>query len=173
MRAPKHGTKYWPLYQFLEKTKLPTLTLSFGQIEQILEQPLPVSARKQTAFWSNRKRGALQAQAWMAAGFRVVEVRLEEGWVMLVQPLLRYRQRGVKVTDRWDGESIKALRHHMEISQAELAVELGVRQQTISEWETGVYQPRRSSSKQLSIVADRAKFPYKASAEEDNVDRTS
>jgi len=37
---------------------------------------------------------------------------------------------------------------------------MGVRQQTISEWETGMYNPRGPSSTLLSIVAERADFNY-------------
>jgi DNA-binding transcriptional regulator YiaG len=48
----------------------------------------------------------------------------------------------------------------MEFSQAELAEELGVRQQTISEWETGMYQPKRAMSKLLTMVAEQAGFRY-------------
>jgi DNA-binding transcriptional regulator YiaG len=35
-----------------------------------------------------------------------------------------------------------------------------VRQQTISEWETGAYQPRGASAKLLTVVAERAEQPY-------------
>ena len=63
---------------------------------------------------------------------------------------------------RWDGEQIHALRRHLGLTQHELADRLGTRQQTISEWETGMYKPRGASSTLLSIVAERAKFEYKA-----------
>jgi len=55
-----------------------------------------------------------------------------------------------------------ALRHHLGLTQRELANRLGTRQQTISEWEIGMYKPRGASSTLLSIVAERAKFEYKA-----------
>ena len=63
---------------------------------------------------------------------------------------------------RWDSEQIHALRRHLGLTQHELADRLGTRQQTISEWETGMYKPRGASSTLLSIVAERAKFEYKA-----------
>lgn len=53
----------------------------------------------------------------------------------------------------------------MKLSQAELAAELGTRQQTVSEWETGRYRPRGASATLLSIVAERAEFEYKAGGE--------
>ena len=64
---------------------------------------------------------------------------------------------------QWDSESILALRRHLGLTQNELAGRLGTRQQTISEWEKGMYQPRGASSTLLSIVAERAKFIYDAS----------
>ncbi len=62
----------------------------------------------------------------------------------------------------WDSERIRQLRQHMGLTQSELADELGTRQQTISEWEVGMYQPRGTSTKLLSIIAERAKFKYNA-----------
>jgi len=63
---------------------------------------------------------------------------------------------------RWTAQEIKALRSYMGLSQTDLARELGVRQQTISEWETGMYSPRRAMSRYLSMVAERIGFTYKA-----------
>ena len=64
----------------------------------------------------------------------------------------------------WNGGRIRALREHMGLTQQEMADQLGTRQQTISEWETGMYQPRGASSTLLRMVAERAKFEYKANA---------
>ena len=61
---------------------------------------------------------------------------------------------------QWDGERIRALRSHLGLTQRELAERLGTRQQTISEWEKGMYRPRGASTTLLSIVAERAKFRY-------------
>jgi DNA-binding transcriptional regulator YiaG len=65
--------------------------------------------------------------------------------------------------DRWDGGRIQALRRHLGLTQDEFSEKLGTRQQTISEWETGMYQPRGASAKLLSIIAEKAKFKYNAS----------
>jgi len=62
----------------------------------------------------------------------------------------------------WDAPRVRALRRHMNLSQEELAAELGTRQQTVSEWETGCYQPRGASSTLLTIIAERAEFEYGA-----------
>ena len=53
----------------------------------------------------------------------------------------------------------------MGLTQGELAAKLGTRQQTISEWETGMYKPRGASSTLLSIIAEQAKFKYQAEPE--------
>jgi DNA-binding transcriptional regulator YiaG len=66
---------------------------------------------------------------------------------------------------QWKKEGIRALRRHLGLTQTKLAEELGIRQQTISEWETGMYQPRGTSATLLSIVAERSGFAYKAEEE--------
>jgi DNA-binding transcriptional regulator YiaG len=63
---------------------------------------------------------------------------------------------------QWNKENVRALRQHLGFTQARLADELGTRQQTISEWENGMYQPRGASVTLLSIVAVRSGFAYKA-----------
>ena len=63
---------------------------------------------------------------------------------------------------QWDNERIQALRRHLGLTQRQLAETLGTRQQTISEWETGMYKPRGASATLLSIIAERAKFKYEA-----------
>ena len=60
----------------------------------------------------------------------------------------------------WDKERIQALRRHMGLTQHEMAERLGTRQQTISEWETGMYQPRGTSATLLSFIAKEARFKY-------------
>jgi DNA-binding transcriptional regulator YiaG len=52
--------------------------------------------------------------------------------------------------------SVRALREQLGMTQQELARELNVRQQTVSEWETGQYRPRGASEKLLTMVAERA-----------------
>lgn len=62
---------------------------------------------------------------------------------------------------QWDKENIKALRRYLGVTQVKLAEQLGTRQQTISEWETGMYRPRGTSVTLLSIIAERSDFKYK------------
>ena len=63
---------------------------------------------------------------------------------------------------KWDKQYIRALRRYLSLTQRELADRLGTRQQTISEWELGMYKPRGASSTLLSIIAEQAKFEYDA-----------
>jgi len=68
---------------------------------------------------------------------------------------------------QWSKEEVKALRQHLNLTQVKLAGELGTRQQTISEWEKGMYRPRGASATLLSIVAERSGFTYKAEEKHD------
>ena len=60
----------------------------------------------------------------------------------------------------WNADTIKALRRHMGLTQQEMSEELGTRQQTISEWETGMYKPRGATRTLLNIIAERTGFVY-------------
>ena len=73
------------------------------------------------------------------------------------------REKGIQ----WDNGKVRALRNHLGMSQQKLADDLGMRQQTISEWETGMYSPRGGTATLLSMIAERAGFGYRASAPED------
>jgi DNA-binding transcriptional regulator YiaG len=62
----------------------------------------------------------------------------------------------------WNAQQVRALRQHLGLTQEQMAAEMGTRQQTISEWETGQYQPRGTSVRLLALIAERAGFPYRA-----------
>ncbi len=68
----------------------------------------------------------------------------------------------------WDAASVRGLRRHLALTQEQLAEELGVRQQTVSEWETGAYRPRGASDRLLTLVAERARFAYEAGGDDDD-----
>ena len=100
--------------------------------------------RAQHGWWSNRGRGSLQAAAWMDAGYKVSSIDLTTREVVFRKLKRRYEVRRVGDTILWDGDLVHALRDHLGVSQAQLAETLGMRQQTVSEWETGVYAPPRN-----------------------------
>lgn len=161
MDQVKPGSKYHPLHEHLRRLGKSQIILTFQAIERLIGDQLPASARAGKAFWSNRGQGALQAAAWMQAGFHVVEVDLQRELVTFARPQLHYRLERAGDDLRWDGQAVQALRRHMGLNQSGLAQVLGVRQQTISEWERGVYAPTRSRSKHLTLIAERAGFPLK------------
>lgn len=66
---------------------------------------------------------------------------------------------------QWDAGGVRGLRSYLGMTQHELAEELGTRQQTISEWETGQYAPRGASARLLTVVAEQAGFAYQASSD--------
>ncbi|HJZ49769.1 MAG TPA: helix-turn-helix transcriptional regulator [Roseiflexaceae bacterium] len=68
-----------------------------------------------------------------------------------------------QVQYNWSPSAIRALREHMNLTQREMADELEVRQQTISEWETNAHTPHRSMQKTLSMIAERVDFKYEDS----------
>jgi DNA-binding transcriptional regulator YiaG len=160
----REGSKYEPLFDYLSRSEQDEITFAFAEIEALLGEKLPASAQTKRGWWSNRRKGALQAAAWMKAGYLVEDLDLKQEQVTFRKPLRTYKIQRERDTVLWNGDLIKALRFHMGLSQASLAEELGVRQQTISEWETGVYAPGRAMSKYLSLVAERAGFKYDESS---------
>jgi len=52
--------------------------LSFREIEGILQAALPPAARKHRPWWGNDTSGHVQAAAWLAVGWRVAKVSLQD-----------------------------------------------------------------------------------------------
>jgi len=175
MEPSKPGSKYAALYEYLRRRPEPAVALTLADIEAILGTSLPESASESRSFWSNR-RGGLQSSAWLAAGFSVAGVDLRRGKISFQRrgSARELRRRTGKA--QWDGEMVRALREHLGLNQAGMADVLGVRQQTISEWETGVYEPTRGRSKHLDLIAERAGFGYRTEPKKSgdkSLDRTS
>lgn len=168
----KIGSKYHPLFERLSQDGSEKVILSFGEIESLLGDRLPASARLRRGWWSNR-RGTLPASAWMEAGYQVDDVNLAGEQVAFQKPPRQYEIRREGDIILWDSSLIKALRQHMNLSQTQFAGELGIRQQTVSEWETGIYAPSRAMCKYLSLVADRAGFTYGAASPDSQGQQTS
>jgi DNA-binding transcriptional regulator YiaG len=62
----------------------------------------------------------------------------------------------------WDKSKIYKLRKHLGMTQTEMAENMGTRQQTISEWEIGMYKPRGMSVTLLNMVAEKSNFKYRS-----------
>lgn len=74
-----------PLEIFLKATPIHVvnITLSFKQIEQIVNDSLPYSAYTYRQWWENPSdtKDRHQAAAWINAGFKVSKVNCKENWV--------------------------------------------------------------------------------------------
>jgi hypothetical protein len=80
--------KYDPLKEYLFSLSENTndITLSFEQVESIIEDELPCSAYNHRAWWSNEVNGVLvSVHAWMDAGWKVDYVNQSEHWVRFVR----------------------------------------------------------------------------------------
>ncbi len=167
----KAGTKYHALYQRLKQSGQDEIVLTFSEIEAFLGTNLPASARKQRSWWGNRSRGGVQAAAWLGAGFHVIALDLTTELVTFAKPTLVYTVEQVGDTVLWNSELVKGLRRHLSLTQEQFADELGVRQQTISEWERDIYEPSRATSKYLTLVAERAGFKYEIAAPKSKIEQ--
>lgn len=154
----KSGSKYYPLYQHLQKQEPGEVRLAIATIETLITGNLPKSAWTQKAWWSNRSRGALQATAWISAGFHTHTVDLDQQRVTFKPFQAEYRVQQVDGEILWEADAVKALRKHLHLTQAQFAETLGVRRQTVSEWENSLYAPDRSTAKHLGLVATQAEF---------------
>lgn len=80
--------KYTPLENYLCDLRVnqSEVTLSFEQIERILNDKLPPSASQYRAWWENEVEGShIQARAWMDAGWKVETVQRREEWARFVR----------------------------------------------------------------------------------------
>lgn len=155
----KPSSKYYPLHTRLSQSGEKEIHLTFAEIEALIGETLPPSARFRRDWWGNRKE-ALQASAWMQAGYHVQEVDLPGQQVIFRKPVSQYTIRRAAGTVLWDADLVKGLRAYLGMNQKQMAEQLGVRQQTISEWENGLYEPSRAMCKYLSLVAEKAGFDY-------------
>lgn len=79
-------SRYDGLRTYLMGRSEPQVRLSFPEIEQIIGQPLPSSARRHRAWWANERSGShVHAAAWMGAGRRTVNVDIDAGLVDFVR----------------------------------------------------------------------------------------
>ena len=72
-------SKYAPLTQHLTARNQPQVAMRFDELERLLGFPLPPSARKHRAWWSNNPRNSVTTKAWLAAGYQSRDVDLGEG----------------------------------------------------------------------------------------------
>jgi hypothetical protein len=70
--------KYGPLYNHLDGAGRVLVRLTFAEIERVLGDELPPSARKHQAWWANESRGGTHshARSWLDAGYRTQNLDL-------------------------------------------------------------------------------------------------
>lgn len=82
-----NDSRYAPLAIWLQKQPLnqETIPLTFRQVEEIIGESLPASARKHRAWWSNHLEFNPQARQWWEVGWRVATVRMTEEIVVFAR----------------------------------------------------------------------------------------
>ena len=73
--------KYSALGAFLASTTGDVITLSFGQIEELLGERLPKSAIDYDAWWSNSPVAGRHNQVWLDRGWKTVDLNRKAGTV--------------------------------------------------------------------------------------------
>jgi hypothetical protein len=107
----KPGSKYYPLLEYLQGCNQDAVTLTL--IEALMGCALPASASKKKNWWSNRDSpSALQAFAWVRAGYQVASVDLVQQTVIFktFQATYTIQRKDGEIT--WNADAIKALRIH-------------------------------------------------------------
>ena len=84
----------------------------------------------------------------------------------------RRMMRAQKKKYEWDAEKVKSLRDYLGLTQTQFAEELGILQQTVSQWECGYHYPKGASVKVLTLVAEKAKFKYGEQPGDERTDKT-
>src|ERR1041384_6278906 len=69
--------KYQPLTDFLLRQHTDAKSMSFEDIERVIGEPLPASASRHRAWWSNNPDNSVMTKAWLEAGFRSEQVDMK------------------------------------------------------------------------------------------------
>lgn len=77
------------------------------------------------------------------------------------------RRKPYRTERAWSAEEVRALRQHLGLTQESFSERLGMRQQTVSEWEVGKHRPRGASITLLNVIAESADFRYRTDADQE------
>jgi hypothetical protein len=100
--SPRSVSKYEGLERHLKFRAAFTglVKLSFARIDGLIGSNLPMSAYRDTAWWSNSSSSA-HAKAWLDAGWEVQEVNLKEGYALFKKvlnvPFKKSKQRKLEI----------------------------------------------------------------------------
>lgn len=71
-------SRYAPLAEWLHMQEQDKVALTFSQVESIIQDSLPPSARRHRNWWANDSVGHVQSKQWLEVGWRVSDVSLTE-----------------------------------------------------------------------------------------------
>jgi len=80
----KHG-KYETFAEFLSYSVQDDIILTFRQIELLIGEKLPESARIHSAWWSNATTSHPHADAWLLAGYKTHNLSLDNETVSFIK----------------------------------------------------------------------------------------
>jgi len=66
--------RYENLSAYLLRQRASEIPMTFAEVEAVIGRPLPASARRHRAWWSNNSSNSVMTQAWLRAGFRTERV---------------------------------------------------------------------------------------------------
>ncbi len=69
--------KYAELENHLANKGFDSIKMTFKEIESVIDDTLPASARKHRAWWSNNPSNSVITYAWLAAGYKTSAVNME------------------------------------------------------------------------------------------------
>ena len=78
LKAPT-DSRYAPLTAYLRTVSQTHVAMTFAEIEALVGHPLPASARRHRAWWSNNPSNSVITWAWLAAGYKSEQVDMEAG----------------------------------------------------------------------------------------------
>jgi CBS domain-containing protein len=78
-------SRYAALANWLAMQDTEQVLLTFGQIEEMIDSPLPNSALQLRAWWANDRVGHAHSALWLDAGWKVIYVDLGEGQVIFAR----------------------------------------------------------------------------------------
>ncbi len=81
----KTQTKYEPLKNHLASKGFSEIPMRFSDIESIIDNSLPPSARKHRAWWSNNPSNSVITFAWLNAGYKTAQVDLTDEKLVFVR----------------------------------------------------------------------------------------
>lgn len=96
--------RYDKLKHFLASAKFTDVDMTFGEVEAILERALPLSASQHRAWWSNNPDNNVMTKAWLAAGYRTIDVDMGAKtvtfkYIGLLQPKPQETHKGIGMAE--------------------------------------------------------------------------